>query len=100
MKVLLREVKNSVTVEIKGKSRQKVSSILKGKIRIRLKQEYYLFTVFVIFTDELTFQSFSKGLQESFELHLLHRSQNVSCIQSFPFGFHGKVVRTVTKTRK
>lgn len=46
-------------------------------------------------TDGLTLQSFSERLQESFELHFLHRSQNVSCVQSFPLGFHGKVVCTV-----
>ena len=50
----------------------------------------------VTYIDVLTLQSFSERLQESFELHFLHRSQNVSCVQSFPLRFHGKVVRTVT----
>lgn len=45
----------------------------------------------------LTIQSFSQRLQESFELHFLHRSQDVSCVQSFSLGFHGKVVCTETR---
>lgn len=45
----------------------------------------------------LTFQSFSEGLLESFKLHLLHRSQDVSCVQSFSLGLHGKVICTEKK---
>lgn len=57
----------------------------------------FYFVSYCLYTDVLTLQSFSERLQESFELHFLHRSQNVSCVQSFPLRFHGKVVRTVTR---
>lgn len=42
----------------------------------------------------LTFQSFLKRIQELFKLHLFHCCQDISCIHSFPFGFHCKVVCT------
>lgn len=57
----------------------------------------FYFVSYCLYIDVLTLQSFSERLQESFELHFLHRSQNVSCVQSFPLRFHGKVVRTVTR---
>lgn len=45
-------------------------------------------------SDPLTFQSFSQRLHEALELHLLHGSQHVCCVQSFPFGLHGEVIGT------
>lgn len=48
----------------------------------------------------LTIQSFFQRLQELFKLHLFHCCQDISSVQSFPFGFHCKVICTAGGKKK
>lgn len=43
---------------------------------------------------QVTFKSLTQWRQEPLKLHLLHSRHHIPCVQSLPFGFHGKTIGT------